>query len=642
MSTFAPRLDLVPESPGVYLMKNAEGSVIYVGKAVNLRNRLRSYFGPNPKGTRKVLAMIDQIADFQFVLCNNELEALVLESSLIKQYQPFYNVLLKDDHDYPYVRITLQEAYPRILKAYRIGPDSKEGARYYGPYLNGDLNRALRILHQIFPLKTCRRVFPRDIGKERPCLEYYIHRCIGPCLGSVREEEYRTVIEQVCSYFEGRSPQLLRDLRDKMQLQAERREYEQAACTRDRIQALEQLLAQNQSIVLPYKQDIDVLALQGNSQEICLQKLEVRNQKISGTGTFFLQGTDEDRLQALYSFCLQHYQQGRIPSWILLDVQWEGWEEEEALTEWLSKLKGGPVELRFPKRGTLVRLLEMANQTAAESLRRRMLLGGRMEEQRVEACKLLQLICEMRESPRWMEAYDISNNGKDDLTGAMTVFHGGIPQRGRYRTFHIREQEGQDDYLAMRTMLERRLEHWEEEAFAHKPDLVLIDGGVGHVHTIETLFQERHIPVPVVGMVKDDRHRTRGLALPDGRIVELRLGLDGDPADGFSLTREERLALLRLLTAMQDETHRRALAANQSRKKKRMFRYRLEKIPGVGPSRRKALLTAFGSIRGVEQASVMEMVKRARLPENVAEAVFTHFHEKESQDMQRGAGGVSV
>lgn len=626
MSGFAPRLDLVPESPGVYLMKNTEGSVIYVGKAINLRNRLRSYFGPHPKGTRKVLAMIDQIADFQFVLCQNELEALVLESSLIKQYQPFYNVLLKDDHDYPYVRVTLQEAYPRITKAYRIGPDSKEGARYYGPYLNGDLNRALRSLHQIFPLKTCRRVFPRDIGKERPCLQYYIHRCIGPCLGSVREEDYRAVIEQVCSYFEGRYPQLLQDLRNKMQEQAARREYEQAACTRDRIQALEQLLAQNQNIVLSYHQDMDVLALCANNQEICLQKLEVRNQKISGTGTFFLEGTEEDRVQALYSFCLQHYQQGRIPSWILLDSSWEGWEEERALTNWLSELAERKVELRFPKRGTLVRLLEMASQTATEALRRRMLLGGRMEEQRVEACKLLQTICALETQPRWMEAYDISNNGTEDLTGAMTVFHGGIPQKARYRTFHIRNQEGQDDYLAMRTVLQRRLEHWDEEEFAHQPDLILVDGGLGHVHTIEALFRERNLQIPVVGMVKDDRHRTRGLALADGRIVELRQGIDGTARDGFALSREERLALLRLLTAMQDETHRRALAANQSRKKKRMMRYRLEEIPGIGPARRKALLTAFGSIRGVEQASVAELVEKAHLAEPVAEAVFAHFH----------------
>lgn len=649
MTALLKRLDVIPESPGVYLMKDAAGSIIYVGKAVNLRNRLRSYFGPNPKGTKKVLAMIERIADFDFVLCANEREALVLESSLIKQYRPFYNILLKDDHDYPYIRITWQEAYPRLLKAYRVGPDAREGARYYGPFLNGSLNRALRSLHAIFPLKTCRRVFPRDIGKERPCLQYYIHRCIGPCLGTVTEEDYRAVIEQVCDFLEGNYSKLLNRLEDEMKQAAARRDYEQAAIVRDRLKALRDLVAQSQRVVSENDRDLDVLALAGNNQEVCVQKLEVRQGKITGTGTFFLDGREEEGGAVLFAFLQQHYSEiGRIPEEILLPApaDWPA-EEEAGLVDYLRELRGKKVSLLTPQRGEKRRLLEMAANTAREALTRRMRLGGGTGEQEL-GLKTLTALCGLEQSPLRIEAYDISNSGADDMVCAMTVFVHGRPERRSYRSFHIRLQEDQDDYKAMAEAVGRRLDHWEEPEFGARPELILVDGGRGHVHTIQHLLEDRGVDVPVAGMVKDSKHRTRGLVTPEGVVVELvtapsfltgsaaakdACGSETMEACGHApLKEEERRALLRLLTAIQDETHRRAISANRSRSKKRQLKYKLETIPGVGPSRRKLLLQHFGSLQAISRAAREELEQTPGLPQATAQAVWEHFHGQETME----------
>lgn len=679
------RLDLVPESPGVYLMKDAEGSVIYVGKAINLRNRLRSYFGPHPKGTRKVLAMIDHVADFDFVLCANELEALVLESSLIKQYQPFYNILLKDDHDYPYFRVTLNEAYPRLLKAYRVGPDAALGAKYYGPYLHGDLNRALATLHRIFPLKTCARVFPRDIGKGRPCLNYYIHRCVGPCLGQVSEQAYRQVIQQVCDFLEGRYQDLFEQLKAEMAQAAQQQDYEAAAVIRDRLQALEQLIAQQQRIVIHSDEALDVLGLVGNHQEICLQKLEVRQSKITGTGTFFLEGTEADIPAALKDFFLQHYQDAsRIPDQILIPAWGLGVSQRtdrtppplersapgstersaersapgstegsapseplahtqeadgeapvfdrETLAQWLTQLRGKKVQIHVPQRGEKHQLLLMAQQTAQEALTRRTRLGHRSETQREQALALLQDLAGLSALPQRIEAYDVSNYGEIDQVCAMTVFERGLPLRKAYRTFHLQQQTQRDDYEAMTEALTRRMAHLNDPDFGAPPDLILLDGGKGHVNTIQRQLALTGYRGRILGLVKDRKHRTRGLVLPDGRIVELSQALksENEPNDGFDLEASQRLTLLRLLTTIQDETHRRAIQASRSRHHKRQMTYRLESIPGIGPQKRKQLLHHFKTIQAIQQAEVAALAAAPGISEKLAQAIYQHFHPEES------------
>lgn len=648
------RLDLVPTSPGVYLMKNAAGSVIYVGKAINLRNRLRSYFGPNPKGNEKVHAMIAHIRDFSYLLVNNELEALVLESNLIKRYQPFYNILLKDDHDYPYLRITMQEAYPRLVKAYRVGPDAAEGARYFGPYLAGDLYRALRSLHDIFPVKTCRRVFPRDIGRERPCLNYHIHRCIGPCRGDVSQADYRAVMQSVCDYLDGRYSRLIQDMRTDMQTASENLEFERAARIRDRLAALEKL-TERQIAVSDIRNDCDALGLCRSGGELCVLKLEVRDGKISGTSTFFLSAEGEDDRDAAAAFVEQHYPViGSAPPEILVGLPLEG-ERRAALETALAQLSGRRVCLKQPVRGTKRALVEMAGQNAGETVRRRDLMRGTGRTAVDEALRMLQDLCGMEQPPARIEAYDISNTGPDDQACGMVVFEQGKPQRSQYRRFKIQRSDGQDDYAAMREAVTRRLAHGPGDArFGVLPDLILLDGGGNHVAVIrQAMAAAGTPPIAVAGMVKDGRHRTRGLALGGRVVAELaqNLGLargtyGSDTVPPEQLTgygRESQMALLRLLTAVQDEAHRYAGRYTETLGRKRRLKYHLEEIPGIGPAWRRKLMAAFKSIRAVSEADPAALL--AALPglgPVRAQAVFDHFHAGQPPDGQNPNSELSV
>lgn len=651
---FEARLDLVPTSPGVYLMKDATGSVIYVGKAINLRQRLRSYFGPNPQGNEKVLAMISHIRDFSFLLCQNELETLVLESNLIKRYMPFYNILLKDNRNYPYIRVTLNEMYPRIMKAYRVGPDEKEGARYYGPYLNGDLWHALRTIHTLFPLKTCKRVFPRDIGKERPCLNYYMNKCIGPCLGTVPAEDYRQVVLEVCEFLEGRYDGIYQRLNEEMGRASEALDFERAAVLRDRLQTLSRL-QEKQVAVLDQTFDGDALGIARNNSEVCVLKLEVRQGKITGTSTFFLDAPASEDVEIMSAFIEQYYPgAANIPSTILTSVKEIASEtgakasppEAAAsgidLSAFLSQLAGRKVRVHYPQRGEKRDVLRMADENAAQSLRRRTLIAGSNQQSIDEALQLLADIVGLKYAPGRIEAYDISNTGKDDIACGMAVFENGRSRRGQGRVFHIRNQEDQDDYAAMAQALDRRLAHLGDDSFGRRPDLILADGGLGHVRALQPVLAAHGCEdIRIAGMVKDRRHRTRGLVLPTGQIIELEealgiLDAENAPAGNGNLAwfsedpgteREQKLALLRLLASIQNETHRLAGQANAKLNKRRQTRYKLEDIAGVGPARRKALLQAFRSMREISEATVEEILAKApSIGSKAAEAVYRHFH----------------
>ncbi len=649
-NTFEARLDLVPTSPGVYLMKDAAGSVIYVGKAINLRQRLRSYFGPNPVGNEKVMAMISHIRDYSYLLCQNELETLVLEANLIKRYRPFYNILLKDDRDYPYIRVTMQDMYPRIMKAYRIGPDEKEGARYYGPYLNGDLWQALRTIHQLFPLKTCKRVFPRDIGKERPCLNYYMNKCIAPCLGTVSAEAYRAVVQQVCDFLEGRYAGIQQRLKEEMAEAATRLDYERAAVIRDRIRTLDRLL-EKQVAVLDTNFEGDALGLARNNSEVCVLKLEVRAGKITGTSTYFLDAPASGDAEILRAFIEQYYPAAAmIPRTILTSVRVlaEGNEPEDArLAEHLSMLAGHKVHIHYPQRGEKSDVLQMAADNAQHALRRRTMIAGSNQQAIDEALQLLAELVGLEYPPARIEAFDISNTGKEDIACGMAVFENGKARRGQARIFHIRNQEEQDDYAAMGQALDRRLARLGDEQFGLRPDLILVDGGFGHVNAMAQVLEAHGQTIALAGMVKDKRHRTRGLVLASGQTIELgeSLGLlTGERSTGQadrpdvaaavawfsedpSTEREQKLALLRLLSAIQNETHRLAGKANTNLNKKRQTRYKLEEIPGIGPAKRKALLQAFRTMKELSQASVDDILAKApSVGKRSAQAVFDHFH----------------
>ncbi len=627
------RLDLVPQSPGVYLMKDASGSVIYVGKAINLRNRLRSYFTANPQGTPKVLAMIAKISDFDFIICSNELEALVLESTLIKKHQPHYNILLRDDRDYPYLRITLNETYPRLLKAFRIGEDRKLGARYYGPYLNGDVFHALEALRSIFPMKTCRKVLPRDIGKERPCLNYHIGRCIGPCKGDVSAQDYRQVMENICRFLEGRYDGLLDELRQSMQRASAELRFENAALIRDRIQALERLM-NRQKVVTNKPEDKDVLGLAQNGNEICLQKLEIRQGRLVASAAFFWPESDQEPAEVISAFVIQHYPDAAlVPPDILVPVEQP---DQAALAEFLRNLRHGRCMLHHPRRGANSHLLQMAKTNAEESLRRHTLLGGSGQTALQEALQLLSgFTGQPDRPPHRIEAIDISNTGLEDKAASLIVFQDGRPARQQYRQFRLDSLEGTDDYAALRETLRRRLRHLGEQEFGSRPDLILVDGGRGHVSAALKVLTEIGLNLPVAGMVKDDRHRTRGLALADGTVVELRQkrarsNQDDPLATPDSLQAQRQLLLLRLLTAIQDEAHRFAGRYRLKLQKKRNMRFTLEGIRGIGPRRRRLLLQNFQTIKGISEASLDLLLAVSGLGNPAAQAVYKHFHPEEN------------
>lgn len=620
---FDARIDLVPTSPGVYLMKDNSGSVIYVGKAKNLRNRLRSYFCKNPAGNDKVLAMISHISDFEYIIVANELEALLLESNMIKKLQPQYNILLRDDKGYPYVCITMQDDYPRILKVFRIGHDKEAGARYFGPFLAGDLYAAIVTLRDIFPTKTCRRVLPRDIGKERPCLNYHIGRCVAPCKGDVPASDYRAVMEDICRFFEGRYDGIQKELTAKMLSASEKQDYERAVIFRDRLQSLEKIM-ESQKVSLPRETDLDVIGICRDAGEICIRKLEVRAGRIIGSLTFFLADHLEDAGEILTAFIEQHYPDAAlIPPEILVPVLPS---DEEALSSFLYQYAGHKTTLKIPMRGNGVQLLKMAENNASEALLRRILRVGESEKALSKALQSLSEYVGLTKSPDRIEAYDISNMGADDQGGGMVVFKNGRPDRAGYRLFKIKRKDGQDDYGAMREVLRRRFSHMGDEEFARTPDLILMDGGLQHVLLANEILQEVNLSdtIKVAGMVKDNKHRTRGLALPDGRIIELALE---------ATTREDSLILLRLLTAVQNEVHRFAISYQRKLSKKRNLSFRLESIEGIGPAKRKTLLAHFGTIGKIAAASEDQLSMVSLISQPNAQAIYRHFHKESGNEM---------
>ncbi|MBQ4270956.1 MAG: excinuclease ABC subunit UvrC [Clostridiales bacterium] len=627
-NSFDARLDTVPTKPGVYLMKDASGNVIYVGKAKVLKNRLRSYFGGGTVTNPKVAAMVSHVADFEYVVVGTEPEALLLENNLIKRYMPQYNILLRDDKGYPYVCITLNEEYPRVFKAFRPDPElRKKGAVYYGPYMSSDLYFTLKSIEEIFPLKRCRKVLPRDIGKERPCLNAHIGRCMAPCSGSVKSSDYRKMIGQIVLFFEGKYGGIEKDLKEEMEKASENMEFERAAVLRDRLSALNNI-RQSQRVFMEIKRDVDAIGVYSDAGETCVRKLELRDGRIVGSSVYFMKGANDSVSDVLTGFIMQYYEDAPyIPQTILIPDPGEDGDEFgisdalETLEGFLEQKAGRKVTLKTPERGEMKELQKLAQMNAREMMVRRILRGGGADADPKAPLRYLEEMFKVPEGTiDRVESYDISNLGNDDICAGMVVFKGGRPDKSSYRLFKMKTVMSQDDFASMREVLSRRFSHDGSDGFSY-PSLILVDGGKGQLSAVASVVDELAPGkgILLAGMVKNSKHRTSGIVFRDGELIKL----DGDnPSD-------RDVVLLRFLTAVQNEVHRFAISYQHKLAGKRNIRYRLENIHGIGPAKRKALLSHFGSIKKIEEATVEEIGKVKGISEADALNIYDHFHQQE-------------
>lgn len=604
-------------------MKDTSGTVIYVGKAKKLRNRLRSYFGGGKITHPKVAAMVSHVADFEYVVVGSETEALLLESNLIKRYMPQYNILLRDDRAYPYVCITLNEEYPRVFKVFR--PDEKakkEGARYFGPYMSGDLYNTMQAIEQIFPLKRCNKVFPRDIGKERPCLNYHIGKCMAPCSGNVSGEEYRKMIFDIVAFFEGRYDGIRKQLQVRMEEASNDLDFETAAVIRDRLAALESI-TRNQHVFQKIERDVDAVGIYSQAGETCVRKLELRSGRIVGSSTYFMRGDLPSVTEVVTSFITQYYPGNNIPPMVLVpELDEEG--DPALLEEFLSEQSGRKIRVYTPERGEMHDLLKMANTNAREMMVRRILRGGGAEADPSAGMRILEKMLGVSEgSLHRAESYDISNLGNDDICSGMVVFKDGRPDKKSYRLFKMKTVLTQDDFASMRETLTRRFHHDGSDGFEY-PDIILVDGGKGQLSAVASVVRDLKpdSDIKIIGMVKNNRHKTAGVVFEDGREYMLD---KKNPSD-------DDIVLLRFLSAVQNEVHRFAITYQKKLSRKRNIRYKLENIKGIGPSKRKALLQALGSIKAVEEADVETLSGISGISASDAENIYGYFHDDREEN----------
>ena len=608
------KLENLPTNPGVYLMKNDQGEIIYVGKAVNLRNRVRSYFRELKPDQAKTKALVKHIADLEYIIADNELEALVLECNLIKKYRPKYNINLKDDKTYPFLKIT-NEDYPQVLVTRKV---LKDGARYFGPYPSvNELRNSLEMIRKIFPFRSCKqKVFTND----RPCLNAHIQMCYAPCIGRISKEEYNEMIEEIALFFEGRQDGLVKRLRKEMEEAAENLDFEQAARLRDQLQGVEQIMTQ-QKAVLGGEDDQDVIAMARGINQCCVQIFFVRGGKIVGRENYFLRGTDDSsRGEVIASFMKQFYLTSQfIPRHILLETELE---EQSILEQWLTEKRESRVYLKVPKRGQAKELVDLVGRNASEALVRQEQEETYQEQRTAGVLEQLQNVLGLEDVPHRMECYDISNTQGTESVASMVVFVDGKPKKDQYRRFKIKTVDGANDYASLKEVLTRRLKHGLAEQteggngkFSAFPDVIMMDGGRGQVNIALEVLKELELSIPVCGMVKDSHHRTRGLYYNNIEI----------PMDSHS-------ELFLLITRMQDEAHRFAITYHRSLRGKRNLASVLDDIPGVGEKRKKNLLKHFGSFTKIKEASIEELLEVEGINHAVAEEIYSYL--KTHQDLQ--------
>ena len=618
MFDIAEELKKLPDQPGVYIMHDDRDAIIYVGKAVSLRKRVHQYFQPSHDEGIKKAQMVKQIARFEYIVTDSELEALVLECNLIKEHRPKYNTMLRDDKTYPYIRVTLGEDFPRVLFSRQ---QKKDKSRYFGPYTSaGAVKDTIELINKLYQLRTCSRVLPRDIGKERPCLNYHIHQCAAPCQGYIDREEYRKRVDSAVEFLNGNYAPILKSLEEKMNEASEKLEFEKAIEYRELLGSVRQI-AQKQKITHADGEDKDIVALASDDRDAVVQVFFIRDGKLIGRDHFYVRiGTEDTKSQILTTFLKQFYSGTPfIPREIMLPGEIE---DQEVLADWLSEKRGGRVYIRSPQKGMKEKLVELAAKNAELVLSQDREKIKREEGRTIGALKEIEKLLGMDGLQR-IEAFDISNINGFETVGSMIVYEKGKPKRSDYRKFKLRTVTGPDDYASMYEVLTRRFTHGMQEkedlkarelseeygSFTRFPDLIMMDGGRGQVNIALKVLGELGVAIPVCGMVKDDNHRTRGLYYNNVEIPIDRT------SEGF-----------KLITRIQDEAHRFAIEYHRSLRSKEQVHSVLDDIPGIGPARRKALMRRFQSLEAIRAATEEELAQTEAMNERAAEAVYAFFH----------------
>ena len=598
------QLKKLPAEPGVYLMKDEHDKIIYVGKAISLKNRVRQYFQSSKNHSSKVKSMVKNIKSFEYIITDSELEALILECNLIKKYRPKYNVLLRDDKTYPYIKVTVNEDFPRILKVRRVLRDK---AKYFGPYTNVEaVNDTLEVIRNIYPIRTCNVDIERAIKNNiRPCLNLHIKRCVGPCTGNVSKEEYNKMIEEIILFLSGKEEKLIEILKEKMNKCSMEFNFEEAAIYRDKIINLQEMMQKQKIDVSTDDVNQDIIAMAYNDEEACVQSFFIRHGKIVGREHFILEGTkDSSKESILGSFVKQFYMKAEyIPKEIIIESEIE---DQVVLEEWLSNIKGQKVSIRVPQKGDKKSLISMVKKNAMEYLEKFSNLNKRKYERSEGALIELAEVLGLEEPPRRIESYDISNIQGVDSIGVMVVFTNGLKDKKEYRRYKIKTVEGPNDYESMAEILDRRLQKGD---FA---DLILLDGGKGQVSAVQKVFDKYGIDIPLWGMYKDDKHRTKGLICAT-KEIEL----------------DKTSNLYRFVASIQEEVHNYAITYHRSLRNKSLTKSSLDEIPGVGEKRKKALLSHFKNIEDIKKASVEELSMVEGLNKSVAENIYDYFRKGE-------------
>ena len=601
-------LKKLPGKPGVYLMHDEKDAIIYVGKAISLKNRVRQYFQSSRNKGAKIEQMVTHISRFEYIVTDSELEALVLECNLIKEHRPKYNTMLMDDKTYPFIKVTVNEPFPRVMMARRM---KKDKAKYFGPYTSaGAVKDTIELIRKLYHIRSCNRSLPKDIGKERPCLNYHIHQCYAPCQGYISREEYRKSIDEVVRFLNGNYDPILKELEEKMLDASENLEFEKAIEYRELLASV-QKIAQKQKITDTAGDDRDIIAMASEGEDAVVQVFFIRGGRLIGRDHFYLKIAENDTKSEILSSFIKQFYAGTpyIPAELMLP---EEIEDQEIIEEWLTTRREHKVRLRIPKKGTKEKLVELAQKNAQMVLKNDKERLKREEGRTIGAVKELEKILGLTGIIR-MEAYDISNTNGFDSVGSMVVYEHGKPKRNDYRKFKIKSVQGPDDYASMNEVLTRRFEHGLRErqdesetgGFQAFPDLIMMDGGRGQVNIALEVLEKLNLHIPVCGMVKDDNHRTRGLYFNN---VELPIDRNSE--------------CFRLITRIQDEAHRFAITFHRQLRSKGQVHSILDDIPGVGPARRKDLMRSFENIEAIRNATVDDLKELPSMNENSAQEVW--------------------
>lgn len=624
MFVIEEELKKLPDQPGVYIMHDSRDAIIYIGKAVSLRKRVHQYFQPSHDEGIKKAQMVKQIARFEYIVTDSELEALVLECNLIKEHRPKYNTMLRDDKTYPYIRVTLGEDFPRVLFSRQ---QKKDKSRYFGPYTSaGAVKDTIELVNKIYQLRTCNRNLPRDTGKDRPCLNYHIHQCTAPCQGYITKEAYRERVDAVVEFLNGNYAPVLKSLEEKMNTASANLEFEKAIEYRELLNSVRQI-AQKQKITHTDGEDKDIIALAADDRDAVVQVFFIRDGKLIGRDHFYVKiGTEDTKAQILTTFLKQFYSGTPfIPREIMLPQEIE---EQEVLADWLGEKRGSKVYIRVPQKGMKEKLVELAQKNAKMVLAQDREKIKREEGRTIGALKEIEQLLDMKGLNR-VEAYDISNTSGFESVGSMIVYEKGKPKRSDYRKFKLRTVSGPDDYASMYEVLTRRFTHGMREmeemeekdlseeygSFTRFPDLIMMDGGRGQVNIALKVLEELHLNIPVCGMVKDDNHRTRGLYYHN---VEIPIDRG---SEGF-----------KLITRIQDEAHRFAIEYHRSLRSKEQIHSVLDDIPDIGPARRKALMKKYQSLEAIREATEEDLAQTDSMSPQAAHSVYRFFREKEREN----------